>query len=119
MNWLGERDGRMEGSAVVGGGELTDVEAWLKGVSIVGLPRNLMLVPDTGKPSSKTGAPAQDLHEVLETAGFPNTPKHLEECYSSAFVLVCVFLLKPLISVWIGNVELAVGDFKNIKTKAD
>lgn len=30
------------------------VEAWLKGVSMVGLPRNLMLVPDTGKPSSKT-----------------------------------------------------------------
>lgn len=89
MNWLGERDGRMEG-------ELTDVEAWLKGVSIVGLPRNLMLVPDTGKPSSKTGAPAPGLHQVLETAGFPNTPKHLEECYSSAFVLVCVFLLKSL-----------------------
>lgn len=30
------------------------VEAWLKGVSMVGLPRNLMLVPDVGKPSSKT-----------------------------------------------------------------
>ncbi len=30
------------------------VEAWLKGVSMVGLPRNLMLVPDAGKPSSKT-----------------------------------------------------------------
>lgn len=30
------------------------VEAWLQGVSMVGLPRNLMPVPDTGKPSSKT-----------------------------------------------------------------
>lgn len=30
------------------------MEAWLKGVSMVGLPRNLILVPDAGKPSSKT-----------------------------------------------------------------
>lgn len=34
--------------------ELAGVEAWLKGVSMVALPRNLRLVPDTGKPSSKT-----------------------------------------------------------------
>ena len=35
-----------------GGGSV--VEAWLEGVSMVGLPRNLKLVPDVGKPSSKT-----------------------------------------------------------------
>lgn len=57
MNWelvaqrqLGQRGGRMEGSR----GGASVVEAWLKGVSMVGLPRNLMLVPDEGKPSSKT-----------------------------------------------------------------
>lgn len=91
MNCLGERNGRMEGSA--GGGELTDVEAWLKGVSIVGLPRNLMPVPDTGKPSSKTGAPAQRLHEVLETAGFPkNTrapPRMLLFCLCFGLCVFC------------------------------
>lgn len=37
-----------------GGEGCSVVEAWLKGVSMVGLPRNLMLVPDAGKPSSKT-----------------------------------------------------------------
>lgn len=64
----------MEGSAR----QLTDVEAWLKGVSIVGLPRNLVLVPDTGKPSSKTRSTPigtsqyGGMHKVLETAGFRN-----------------------------------------------
>ena len=58
LRQLGSRSGRMEGSERVergGGGGGSVVEAWLKGVSMVGLPRNLMLLPDAGKPSSKTG----------------------------------------------------------------
>lgn len=79
----------MEGSV----GQLTDVEVWLKGVSIVGLPRNLVLVPDTGKPSSKTRSTpvstsqSGDMHKVLETALFRSSKLVLCSVFFSLFSL--------------------------------
>lgn len=46
------------------------MEAWLKGVSMVGLPRNLILVPAAGKPSSKTTE-----HTHREQSGAARGPK--------------------------------------------
>lgn len=95
--------------------EHTDVEALFKGVSIAGLPRNLMLVPGMGKPSSKTrNAPFSTsqpriLHKVLETAGSrtAQTQKHrkmLVFCFSFGF---CYFA-KDRCLVLIANFKLAV-----------
>lgn len=59
---------------------------------MVGLPRNLKLVPDVGKPSSKTrGHTHLELRMVLKTVGFrTRTTESLLCCHKTEFKIKSV-----------------------------